>query len=284
MKKTLRSMMTVLTVAIGLGSGGQAFCDRTPASASDEKTLNGVAISVDAADKAVLVKGLWGAKRFNVAEDCKVVNQDNTAASLAELRPGQRLEITYENAQGVLVAHQIRQNDWMLKGEVVAMDPAGHTLVVRHKALDKTFVIGPDCKVVLREGKAGTLADVRPGHRVTVTYEHPNGNSVAREIEQPSATFSGALTAIDLSERTLKAKEFLSAKTFQVGDDCKIVIAGQPNGKLSDLKLGDKLVFSYDDVSGVNVVNRIAPAEPGSEPPATTAATHNSGLVVPAVR
>jgi len=37
-------------------------------------------------------------------------------------------------------------------------------------------------------------------------------------------------------------------------------------GQLSDLKPNDKLVFNYDEVNGVNIVNRIATApEPKPE-------------------
>jgi hypothetical protein len=46
-----------------------------------------------------------------------------------------------------------------------------------------------------------------------------------------------------------------------VADNCAIVINGKTDGRLSDLKPNDKLVLSYDEINGVNVVNRIALAE-----------------------
>lgn len=51
-----------------------------------------------------------------------------------------------------------------------------------------------------------------------------------------------------------------ATKKFNVGDDCAVVINGKPGGKLTDLRPGESLMFSYDNVNGVNVVNRIAPA------------------------
>jgi hypothetical protein len=39
-------------------------------------------------------------------------------ASLPDLHPGQRLEINYEDAQGVLVAHQIAQHNVTFTGHV----------------------------------------------------------------------------------------------------------------------------------------------------------------------
>jgi hypothetical protein len=47
-------------------------------------------------------------------------------------------------------------------------------------------------------------------------------------------------------------------KKFNLGDNCAIVIDGKINGRLADLKPNDKLVFSYDEINGVNVANRIA--------------------------
>jgi Cu/Ag efflux protein CusF len=284
MKAILTRKMMILGLALGLGVAGQVFGD-TPAGASKEaatskeKTVKGVATSIDPAEKTVSVRNFWGTKRLNVADDCKVSLQDKTQASLPDLHPGQRVEINYEEAQGVLVAHQIAQRNVTFTGHVKALDPEKHSLTLRGHTLDKTFVIADDCKVVLRDEKTGALANLQPGHRVTVVYETPNGTATVRQIAQTSETFSGALTAIDLNDRTLKAKAFLNGKKFNVANDCAIVISGKPDARLSDLKLGDKLVFSYDDVNGVNIVNRIATAEPTPEPPTTASGErHDTGM------
>src|SRR5262249_6588796 len=152
------------------------------------------ATSIDPAEKTVSIKSFWGTRKLNVADDCKVSLQDKAQASLPDLHPGQRLEISYEDAQGVLVAHQIAQHNVTFTGHVRAIDPEKHTLALRSHVLDKTFVIANDCKVVLRDEKPGGFADVLPGHRVTVIYETPNGTATARRINQTSETFSGALT------------------------------------------------------------------------------------------
>jgi hypothetical protein len=92
-----------------------------------------------------------------------------------------------------------------------------------------------------------------------VTYEIPNNKPTAREIAQTSETFTGLLTAIDLNTKTVKATALLDTKKFNLGDNCAIVINGKIDGQLADLKPNDKLVFSYDEINGVNVANRIAP-------------------------
>ncbi len=119
-----------------------------------------------------------------------------------------------------------------------------------------------------------TLTDIQTGNHVTVTYETPGGTLTARQIAQTSIEFTGILTAIDLGEKTLKAKALFGSKKFNVADDCAIIINGRTGGQLSDLKPNDKLVFSYDEINGVNVVNRIAPAmetQPGSVAAASVA-------------
>jgi Cu/Ag efflux protein CusF len=98
-----------------------------------------------------------------------------------------------------------------------------------------------------------------------VTYETPEGDATARQIAQTSATFTGSLTAIDLNERTIKAKQAFGTKKFNLADNCSIVVNGNADAKLRDLKPGDDLVFSYDVVNGVNVVNRIASADSPAE-------------------
>src|SRR5208283_135208 len=108
--------------------------------------------------------------------------------------------------------------------------------------------------VMLRNEKPGNFADIHPGDHVTVTYEMPGGTPTVREIAQTSMAFTGTLTAIDLGAKTVKAKALFDTKKFNVADNCTIVINGKTDGKLSDLKPNDQLVFNYDQINGVNVV------------------------------
>jgi len=277
----MRAKLTraVLTLGLGLSLGcGSQLLAGTPSATHKERTIKGVASRIDPVGKTVVVKGFWGAKRLNVADDCKVTMPDRPDADLADLRAGQELAIYYQTTEGVRVANRIVQKSLTFAGVVNAIDPTKHTLTLRHHALDKTFEIGDECKVVLRDERAGTLGDVQPGHRVKVTYELPNRRATARQIAQTSATYSGALTAIDLTDRTVKAKNLVGEKQFNLANNCTVVLNGKPGGRLSDLKLGDKLVFNYDDVNGVNVVNRIVTGDTTREPPATASAQlHNSG-------
>jgi hypothetical protein len=134
-------------------------------------------------------------------------------------------------------------------------------LTLHRLGADKQFWLPDDCQVVLRDGKIGSLADLNIGHRVTVTYETPDKMATARQIAETSLEFAGALTAIDLEERTVKARAMFTTRKFNVADDCAIVVNGEPRGRLSDLRPEQLFVFHYEDINGISVVNRIAPME-----------------------
>jgi Cu/Ag efflux protein CusF len=275
LNRTWTALLVPATILAINAAAGQAS-----ASPPHQKDVTGIATAIDQQEKTVWVKTFWGTKRLNIADDCSVSLQDKPDATLADLRPGQKLEVNYADSQGVLVAHQIAQRNLTFAGHITANDPARHTITLRGRVLDKTFRIANDCKVMLRDEKAGTLADLQPGNRVTVIYEIPNHGAIARQIAQTSDTFSGTLTAIDLNERTLKAKAFLGSKQFDLADDCSIVISGKPDAGLSDLRLGEKIVLSYDDADGVNIVNRIASAE-ASQAALTAASGRQEGAEIP---
>ena len=119
-----------------------------------------------------------------------------------------------------------------------------------------------DLGVVLNGSNRGTLDDVKLGSQVTVVYEIPSNQFVARQIESRRNTFVGALGAVSMPDRTIKAgKGLLGDKKFHLTDNCVIVINGKTDAKLSDLQVGQNYEFDYEVVDGVNVVNRIAPVQ-----------------------
>jgi hypothetical protein len=215
---------------------------------------------VDAKEHVLQVKGLLLTKKFNLGTSCTYALLGSEAGGADSLRPGQQVKVGYANASGVLVASRVEQLPRYFHGTVKSLDAGQHQLVLDRAGPDKPLRIAADCAVVLRGGRSGTLADVQPGHRVTVLYETPADGTVVHEIKQTSAAFTGTLTAIDLTERTLKARGTFASKKFSVGAGCAILLDGQP-AELGGLKPGDKLEFSYDDVDGVNVLNRIVESE-----------------------
>jgi hypothetical protein len=260
MKINTKGMAIGLAVWFGV-SASSARADEQAAMKQKEKTYSGIVTSVDAKEKTVMVEGTLFGKTFNVADNCEFTLGDTKSATLGDLRAGQRVGVNYKDAGGVLVANRFAQEELRYSGTVQAVDRNTHTLKLSRSGLHKTFELPGDCKVILRDDRGGSLEDVKAGHQVTVVYELPGGSPTAREIEQSSATFVGTLDAIDASARTVKAKRFVGDRKFSLADNCKIVVNGITDGKLSDLRLGQKLVVSFEPVDGVNVANRIAQTE-----------------------
>lgn len=262
--KALRAWAVVCLSALTATAAYRASADDASANATTakpDKTYTGTIVSVDSKEHLLDVRGFpFSSKKFNLGDTCAytIVGQDTGA--IGDLRPGQKVTVGYQNAHGVLVADRVTQQPMRDEGMVKAIDPATQTLTLHLGVMDKTFQLPANCEVTLRGDKSGTVADIRPGNHVLITYEVPNGKPTAREIAQTSESFTGDLTAIDLDQRTIKAKAMFTTRKFDLGDDCAIVINGKPNGKLTDLRPGESLSFSYDNINGVNVVNRIAPA------------------------
>lgn len=264
--KTIKSNVWMAACAAALTTTAviRAAADQPATAARPEKSYTGTVVSVDPQEHTLNAKGFVLNRKFNLGAACTYTLPDNNTGTASDLRPGEKVAINYQNVDGVLVADSIAQQPMRYEGVVQAIDPAAHTLTLRVHGMDKTFQIANDCSIVLGDKKSGALADIQTGNHVTVTYETPEGGLTARAIAQTSIEFTGTLTAIDLGEKTLKARTPFASKKFNVADNCAIVINGKIGGQLSDLKPNDRLVFSYDEINGVNVVNvvnRIAPAE-----------------------
>jgi hypothetical protein len=253
--------MAVCASVLTAASVATTSADQATTAPRPEKHYTGTVVSVNPNEHTLDVKGFLFGKKFNLGDDCAYALLDKPAGTVSDVHPGEKVTINYQDASGVFVADRVTQEPMRYEGMVTAIDPDNRAMTVHVRGMDRKFQIPDNCAVVLRNDKPGTLADIQVGNHVTVTYETPNDTLTARQIAQTSAMFSGTLTAIDLGERTVKAKTLFDTKKFNLADNCAIVLNGKPDGQLSDLRPDEQLEFSYDDVNGVNVVNRIAPAE-----------------------
>ena len=246
--------------------------------ADNQKTFKGNVTAVDVPEKTVSVKGFFFTRTFNMANDSRVSLQDKPEASLAELRPGQRVDIRYENDNGVLIAKNIVQREFSYTGHITAIDPAARTLTLREGVTSRNLAIAPDCAVVMKDNKSAGLNSLQPGDAVRVIYTPMNGTRTATRIEQNSATFVGTVAAIDSTTRSVKIKDSHAERKFNLADNCPIVINGKMNGDLSDLRIGDRVSLSYDNEDGVLVANRLSPLTATSaSQPSAPAPSQSSG-------
>ena len=273
MKNMMHTWIAACASALTLTAMSSYAGQDAAAAGSDRYT--GMVVAVNPNEHTLDVKGLWMTKTFNLGDDCSYVQLDKPAGTMSDLRSGEKVTVTYVDAHGVRVANRVQQIAMTHEGTVKAIDPMAKTVTL-HEGMtgDKTYRLPADCRVVLRNDHTGTLDAVKPGNYVTITYETPGGKAVARQIAQTSDTFVGEVTAIDLTDRTVKAKALFGSKKFSLGDNCTIILNGKMNAPLNDVRLGERLEFSYDDVNGINVANRIATAPAESE-------TTSSSMPVP---
>ncbi len=267
----LRTWTAVCVSALTMAAALNSSADDTAMAGIPHKSYTGTVESIDATQHLLKVKGTFLSRTFNLGDNCAYTMVDKPTGAPGDLRPGQRVTVAYQESHGVRVADSITQQPERYEGTVTAFDPIQRTMTLHGEGLDKSFHIADGCKVVLRGDKSGTLADLQTGNYVTVTYETPKDKLTAWKIAQTSETFSGSLTAIDLDTKTVKAKAMFDTKQFTLGDDCAIVVNGKIGGQLADLKPNEKLVFSYDEINGVNVANRIAPAGTAQQSETTAA-------------
>jgi Cu/Ag efflux protein CusF len=251
--------------------------DRSPAAARNDKSYTGIITAVDSREQVVYVKN-WAmfTRKFNLGANCFYAQAGKDNAPASDLRSGEKVTVSYQSSHGILIADRVQQMPMRFTGTVIAIDNDKHVLTLHQPRLDKQLTIPADSRIALRDGKTGHWSDVKIGSYVTATYEMPANEPTVRQVAQTTIPFTGTLTAVDTSEKTLKAKTAFSTKNFQIADNCVIVVNGRTDGQLADLKLNDKLLFNYDEVDGVNVVTRIGPSEMPANSVAVNPSPYNS--------
>ncbi len=149
-----------------------------------ETTFSGTVNNVDMEKRLVTVKGAWGNKTFQVRDDSKLVLKEKGDISLSGLKVGHKVNLTYENENGVLAVLKLEQSSLTFNGSILAIDTATHTLKAKFLLTEKKFNLAGDCKVVV-DGKLGQVTDLRIGQSAEISYEDISGVLVASYIVQP---------------------------------------------------------------------------------------------------
>jgi hypothetical protein len=228
-----------------------------------DKSFTGILMLADTEDQTLKVMR-WNMFNhdFKVDAACAFAVPSGTNNSFQALRIGQKVTVWYRNEHGTNIADRVEQIPIAFEGRVIVIDPIAHLLLVRNTGLDKPFTILPGCPVTSLDHHPVTLGDIHVNDHVTVTYEIPNQIPTARQIAHTSIQFAGNVTMVDVTNHMVKATATFESHKFQVSTNCMFAITGQPGAHLDDLEANEKLIFSYDEVNGSDVVNRIASPEP----------------------
>ena len=157
-----------------------------------EKSYTGMVVSADSKEHLLTVKStLFSKKEFNLGDNCvysflysMLINNDGAANNL---RPGEKVTVSYRNAHGVLIADHIEQQPMRFVGVIKRIDPDKHTLILQRCIVFMQLDIATDCVTLLSNEKAGSLADIHPGDHVIIMYETPDCRPTAWEITKTSA-------------------------------------------------------------------------------------------------
>jgi len=99
-------MSVAFTLAAGIGRGDSG---EQPPEKPKAGTFAGAIRALDVEKKVMTVEATPLSKTFGIAPDCEVTTKDLPKASLDDLKVGSVVRVTYEAANGVLVAHRIEQ-------------------------------------------------------------------------------------------------------------------------------------------------------------------------------
>jgi hypothetical protein len=271
----MKNRLTVLASLVVLGIAVPcARADHFPTSAGVHQEYTGIVTAVDPQSHVLTFKSPWPwrDRHFSPGNNCTYSIRGRNPGFFDDLRPGEKVTVSYRTAHGVAIADRIQQEEMVMRGVVTAVDLNQRTLTLRHDRLVRTLAVANDCTVHVQGAKALKLDAVQPGTFVSVIYRKPNDVSIAQQIDQTSSSFAGRLTRVDLENRTLQAQAASQTMTFRIGDNCTVDVHGKSNARLADLAPNENLQFTYENVNGVNIVERIAPAP---NPPAHAAARNN---------
>jgi hypothetical protein len=257
----MKAVQTIMAVGLVLLAWSPVTAVRADTSPRNNFVYAGVVEALDDKEDTLTVKWLVLKKRFNIAKDCAFVVASKKNPGLADLRIGQSAEVSYEEVDGVPVAHRVVQTNPAYVGFIESVDREARTLTVTKTSGKRTFKLADDCYIAPGKNSEGTFNDLKPGHKIVVTYEKSEKTFVAHRLESKSVEFSGVIRAIDVPARTVKVQALLSTRKFNLARNCAISIDGNPKAKLADLRIGQSVTMAYAESSGVYIAHHLGTRE-----------------------
>lgn len=164
-------------------------------------------------------------------------------------------------------------------GTVKSVDAAKDSITLTatkgDSSVDRTFAVAKDATVKI-DGREAKLADVKAGVHAHVKLGDDKSTAVAVACDGP--TLVGELKDVAADKKSLKvvvtvptdkadktAPRKTEEKTVAVGDDVRVVVAGNKKATLADLKAGASVSVQMS-ADGTRAVVVMSPAKGGGEP------------------
>jgi hypothetical protein len=83
---------------------------------------------------------------------------------------------------------------------------------------------------------------------------HPG---VGQPADRPEAVFTGQITDLDLDQMTMTVQALPLIKIFTISPDCEVITKAKSRASLGNLRVGDEVEVTYQDVSDRLIAHRI---------------------------
>jgi hypothetical protein len=159
----------------------------------------------------------------------------------------------------------VRHAHGLLLGDNVHVGESVEVRLTPDQRVQHTHIIG-----ATDTGKSTLLfnlirQDIENGDGVGVL--DPHGDLIDRILGVVPESRIDDVVLVDPSDANFPVgfNILFGVKQFNLADNCSIVLDGRTDAPFIKLRLGQRLTINYDDVNGVNVANRIGPAEAARE-------------------
>ena len=197
------------------------------------------------------------------------VFQDEKPAQGKDIRVGERVYVDTQLNGTRVFAKTIRivtaVSSGSGTGQILDYDASANMLTLRDELSDQPLHFRLTPSTVVHSGsEARSLADLRPGSLVSLTFTDQQGHTVVRDVAllaQPGAEFSffGKVTYLDLSQKVIAVANENDGKTYE------IQLASVPQSVLRNLHQGNvvgvKAVFDGKQYTARNVMQATSQQE-----------------------
>jgi predicted RNA-binding protein len=149
---------------------------------AEETSVKGKIKSADTTRNEVVLKGVVKDAVYELNKDAKVW-LDGTRSKLSELKTDDQAVVRYEKKGDHLFASDVRalRNAKETTGTVRSTLMDKKEITIKGLVKDTTYELNKDA-TVWADGKKGTLADIREGDQVLITYEQRGDRMVANDV------------------------------------------------------------------------------------------------------
>lgn len=202
--------------------------DPPPLPKSSITLIGGTVTSVDEIRNRITVKPFGGKQRLHMNFDVRThIFRNGLAATERDLKPGDRIYLDTMLDGSKVFAKSIwirdRSGSGNGRGQIIRYDSRDNTLTLRDDVSAEPVNFRLDSGTVIRSGdSAGSVADLKSGSLVAVTFDPQQGRSgVVREISilaEPGSvfTFMGKVTFIDVSQKLIALANQSDDKDYNI--------------------------------------------------------------------